>query len=64
METVKAVKTVSIPLQFGEEILKLLKGFMSMVNFCLDAGLKNGVTGRFKLTRLVYELVAKLHHLG
>ena len=25
-----------------------------MVNYCLRVGLKNGVTGRFKLTKLVY----------
>jgi hypothetical protein len=40
VETVKAVKTVNIPFQFSEEILKLLKDFRSMVNYCLDVGLK------------------------
>jgi len=54
LETVKTVKSVSIPYQSNEEILQLLRDFGSMVNYCLRVGLKNGVTGRFKLTKLVY----------
>lgn len=54
METVKTVKTVSIPYRLTEEIRQLVKDFRSMVNYCLEAGLKNRVTGRFGLTRLVY----------
>jgi putative transposase len=59
LETVKAIKTVSVSYQPSEEILQLLKDFRNMVNYCLDVGLKNCVTGRFKLTRLVYHKLTK-----
>ena len=59
METVKAVKSVSIPYQPSEEILQLLRDFRSMVNCCLEVGLRKGVTGRFKLTKLVYGELSK-----
>ena len=32
----------------------MLRDFRSMVNYCLEVGLKNSVTGRFRLTKLVY----------
>ena len=60
METVKAVKSVSIPHQPSEEVLRLLRDFRSMVNHCLEVGLREGVTGRFKLTKLVYGKLSKL----
>ena len=59
METVKAVKSISISYQPSEEILQLLRDFRSMVNYCLEVGLKKNVTGRFKLTRLVYGELSK-----
>ena len=60
MEAVKAVKSVSISYQPIEEILQLLKDFRSMVNYCLEIGLREGVTGRFKLMRLVYGDTSKI----
>jgi len=62
METVKAVKSVSIPYQSNEEIFQLLRDFRSMVNYCLEVGLKKGATGRFKLTRLVYGEISKFDY--
>jgi len=60
METVKAVRSVSIPYQPDKEILRLLRDFKGMVNYCLGVGLREGVTGRFKLTKLVYGKLSKL----
>ena len=59
METVKAAKSISIPYQPNKEILRLLRDFKGMVNYCLEVGLKNNVTGCFKLTRLVYGELSK-----
>lgn len=59
METVKVVKIVSLPYKPSGGVLHLLKDFRDMVNYCLEVGLKNGVTGRFKLTKLVYKKLTK-----
>jgi putative transposase len=51
---VKAVKSVTIPYQPSEAVLRLLKDFRDMVNYCIKVGLDRGITSRFMLTREVY----------
>ncbi|MHA1606284.1 MAG: hypothetical protein ACTSWP_01890 [Candidatus Freyarchaeota archaeon] len=42
MGAVKVVRAVSIPYQPSEEVIKLLKAFRSMVNYCVHVGLERG----------------------
>ena len=50
-----AVKAVEVSYQPSEEILKLLETFRGMVNYCIQAGLENNITSRFRLTKVVYQ---------
>ena len=49
-----AVKAVEVSYQPSEDVLKLLETFKDMVNYCIQAGLENNITSRFRLTKFVY----------
>jgi len=49
-----AVKAVEVSYQLSEDVLKLLETFKDMVNYCIQAGLENNITSRFRLTKVVY----------
>ncbi len=61
MGAVKVVKAVSIPYQPSEEVIKLLKAFRSMVNYCVHVGLERGVSSS-RLTREVYHRLMEYDH--
>jgi len=59
MEAVKVVKCVGIPYRPPQDVLKLLKTFRDMVNYCIRVGLEKGITSRFKLSNEVYHDLTK-----
>ena len=59
METVKTLKCVKVPYNPSEEVIRPLNAFMDMVNRCIQAGLENNVTSKFRLQNLVYHDLMK-----